>query len=104
MPHLKLSKNMFLGQRNWKKTKFAIHMDLWKYGQILTIQTSLIIKRLEFSKKRFFIWVYHFILHYILSPNNKLGMWINIFVPIRWLVHIFQFQKSITINKLNFYQ
>jgi len=30
-------------------------MDLWKYGQILTIQKSLIIKRLKFSKKRFHI-------------------------------------------------
>jgi hypothetical protein len=52
-------------------------MDLWKYGQILTIQKSLTIKRLRFSKKRFFIWVYHLVLHYILSPNNKFGMLIN---------------------------
>jgi len=29
-------------------------MDLWKYGQILTIQMSLTIKRLEFSKKKIF--------------------------------------------------
>jgi len=35
---------MFLGQKNWKKTKIIIHMDLWKYGQILTIQMSLTIK------------------------------------------------------------
>jgi hypothetical protein len=41
MPHLKLTKNE-------KQTKIAIHMDLWKYGQILTIQKSLIIKRLSF--------------------------------------------------------
>jgi hypothetical protein len=27
-------------------------MNLWKYGQILTIQNSLIIKRLRFSKKK----------------------------------------------------
>jgi hypothetical protein len=26
-------------------------MDLWKYGQIITIQKSLIIKRLSFLKK-----------------------------------------------------
>jgi hypothetical protein len=26
MPHLKLSKNMLLGQKNWKKTKIATHM------------------------------------------------------------------------------
>jgi hypothetical protein len=44
MPHVKLSKNMFLGQKNWRKKKIATHMDLWKYGQILTIQKSLIIK------------------------------------------------------------
>jgi hypothetical protein len=30
-------------------------MSLWKYGQILTIQKSLIIKQLRFSKKIFFI-------------------------------------------------
>jgi hypothetical protein len=44
MPHLKLSKNMILGQGNWKTNKkIATHMDLWKYGQILTIQKSPII-------------------------------------------------------------
>ncbi len=32
-----------------KQRKIAIHMDLWKYGQILTIQKSLIIKLLRFS-------------------------------------------------------
>jgi hypothetical protein len=49
-----------------KQTKITIHMDLWKYGQILTIQkTSLTIKWLRFSKKRFLIWVYHLVLHYI---------------------------------------
>jgi hypothetical protein len=39
MPHLKLSKNM----------------DLLKYDQNSTIQKSLAMKRLKFSKKRFFI-------------------------------------------------
>jgi len=34
-----------------KQTKVAIHMDLWKYGQILTVQKSLTIKRLSFQKK-----------------------------------------------------
>jgi hypothetical protein len=56
MTHVKLSKNMLLGQINWKKTKIATHMDLWKYGQILTIQKSLIIKWLRFSNKIFLIW------------------------------------------------
>jgi len=37
------------------------HKDLWKYGQILTIQKSLAIKQLRFSKKIFFIQVYHLI-------------------------------------------
>jgi len=32
-------------------------------------------------KKRLFIWVYHL---YILNPNNKFGMWINIFFSILW--------------------
>jgi hypothetical protein len=52
MAHLKLSKNMFLGQKIWKKTKVVTHMDLWKYSQIWTIQKSLIIKCLKFSKKK----------------------------------------------------
>jgi len=105
MPHLKLLKNMFLGQRNWKQIKIGTHMDLWKYDQILTIQKSLIIKRLRFSKNIFLIWLYHLVLHYILNLNDKFGMWINVNfsincdVLIRRLVHIFRLQKSITINK-----
>jgi hypothetical protein len=79
-------------------------MDLWKYGQILTIQKTLTIKQLKFSKKWFFIWVYHHVLHYILSPNNKFGMWINMIFSILWCSNqmtspFFQLQKSITINK-----
>jgi hypothetical protein len=46
---------MFLGERIFFKIKIAIHMDLWKYGQILTIQKSLTIKQLKLSKKRFLI-------------------------------------------------
>jgi hypothetical protein len=77
--HVKLFKNMFLGQKKLKKQKkIETHMDLWKHGQILTIQKSLTIKWLRFSKKRFFIWVYHLILHYILSHNNKFGVWFDI--------------------------
>jgi hypothetical protein len=56
MPHLKLSKKNAFGTKKLKiKTKIATHMDLWKYGQILTIQKSLGIKRLSFSKKKIFI-------------------------------------------------
>jgi hypothetical protein len=62
-----------------KQKKFEIHMDLWKHGQFLTIQRSLTIKQLRLSKKRLFIWVYHLILHYILSHNNKFGMWIDFY-------------------------
>jgi hypothetical protein len=38
-----------------KQTKIATCIDLRKYGQILTIQKSLTIKWLRFSKKRFMI-------------------------------------------------
>ncbi len=78
MTHLKLSKNMLLGQRNWKTNKIASHIDLWIYGQIWTIKKSLIIKWLRFSKKRFIIRIYHFLFHHILNPDKKFGMWINI--------------------------
>jgi hypothetical protein len=95
----------------------ATHMDLWKYGQIWTIQKSLVIKWLNFSKRRFFICVYHLILHYIFNPNNKFGMWMNIYiyifiyffnfffdVQVKRLIHIFWLQKFITTNKWIFYQ
>jgi len=37
MAHLKLSKTYFLGNKETEKqTKIATHMNLWKYGQILT--------------------------------------------------------------------
>jgi hypothetical protein len=84
MPHLKLSKTCFLDKEIEKQTKIATHMDLWKNGQILIIQKILIIKQLRFSNENFFIWVYHLVLHYILSPNNKFGMWINIKKIILW--------------------
>jgi hypothetical protein len=44
MAHLKLLKNMLSDKEIEKQIKIAIHMDLWKYGQILTIQKSRIIK------------------------------------------------------------
>jgi hypothetical protein len=34
MAHLKISKNIFLGQKIEKKFKIATHMDLQKYDQI----------------------------------------------------------------------
>ncbi len=71
MPHLKLSKNMLLGQKNWKNKKIVIHMDLWKYDQILTIQKSLTIKQVRFSKKRFFIWIiiFYYITYWVPITN-----------------------------------
>jgi hypothetical protein len=79
-------------------------MDFWKYGQILTIQKSLIIKLLRFWEKKFFIWVYHFALHYILNANNKFEMWINIIFSILWCFSqmnnpYFSTSKSIITNK-----
>jgi hypothetical protein len=57
MPHLKLSKNMFLNKKFEKQTKIATHMDIWKYDQILTIQKPITIKTIKtFEKKIFFIW------------------------------------------------
>jgi hypothetical protein len=71
MPHLKLSKAYAFRTKKLKKiTKIATHIDLWKYGQILTIQKSLIIKYLRFSNKIFLIWIYHLVLHHILSNKN----------------------------------
>jgi hypothetical protein len=67
-----------------KQTKITTHMDLWKYGHILTIQKPFIIKRLRFSNKRFFIWIYDLVLHYILNPNNKFEIWVNISFSILW--------------------
>jgi hypothetical protein len=105
MPRLKISKNMFFGQKNWRWNKITIHMDLWKYGQILTIQKSLTIKQLRCSKKIFFIWVYHLILHYILNPNKKFKMWVNIIFSILWCFSqmtnpfLFFFKNSLLLTK-----
>jgi hypothetical protein len=38
----KTFKTYFFGTKIWKK-KNVIHMDLWKYGKILTIQKSLML-------------------------------------------------------------
>ncbi len=43
------------------KQNFIMYMDLRKYGQILTIRKSLVIKRLRFSKKSY---LYEFIILY----------------------------------------
>ncbi len=65
MAHVKLSKTYLFGKTKIEKqTKIATHMDLWKYDQILTV------KWLKFSKKRFFIWVYHLVLHNIVTKKR----------------------------------
>jgi len=84
-------------------------MDLWKYGQILTIQKSLIVKPLKFSKNKFLIWVYHLVLHYMLILIKNLEFKSKWKIPfcdvlIKRLIHIFWLQKSITTNKWIFYQ
>jgi hypothetical protein len=84
MTHVKAFKNIFFETRKLKKKIIATHMDLWKYSQILTIQKFLNIKWLKFTNKKFFIWIYHCLLHHILSPNNEFGMWINKKKSILW--------------------
>jgi hypothetical protein len=83
-PSKNFKKNWFWDKKIEKQTKIATHMDLWKYGQILTNQKSLTIKWSRLSKKRILIGIYHFVLHYILSLNNKFEMWININFSFLW--------------------
>jgi hypothetical protein len=71
MPHLNLSKICFWDKEIKKQIKIAIHMDLWKHGQNLTIQKSLTFKQLRFFKTRFLVWIYHFVLNYVLSPKKE---------------------------------
>ncbi len=57
-PNKTFKKYAFGTKKLKNKKKIATHKDLWKYGSILIIQKSLIIKWLRFSKKRFFIWIF----------------------------------------------
>jgi hypothetical protein len=102
MPHLKLSKFLLLGQKNWKTNKICNSYEIMKNGQILTIQKSLTIKWLRFSNKTFLIWVYHLVLHYILSPNNKFGLWINIKFSILWCSNK-MINPYFLISKIHYY-
>jgi hypothetical protein len=69
-------------------------MDLWKYGKIFTIQKSLIIKQLKFSKKDsiYEFIILYYIIYWILITNLKCEL-ILFFsfcdVLIKWPVHIF---------------
>jgi hypothetical protein len=83
-PSKTFKKYVFQIKKIEKQTKIVTHRDLWKYGSILTIQKSLTIKWLRFSKIRFLILVYHLIIHHTLSRNNNFGMWINIIFFILW--------------------
>jgi hypothetical protein len=103
MTHVNISKTYVFGTKNFfKKTKIVIHMDLCKYGQILTIQKFVIIKQLKFSKTKLFIWIYHLVLHYILNPNKFFGMWINIFFFILWCFSQ-MINPYILISKVHYY-
>jgi len=77
-------------------------MDLWKYIQTLTIQKSLTIKQLRFSKNIIFIWAYHIVLHYILNLNNKFGMWIYIKI-IHFVIFQSYDQSIFSISKVHYY-
>jgi len=57
----------FGGKKLKIKLKFIIHMDLWKYGQILTIQKFETMIWLRLRRERLLIWIYHFILQHILN-------------------------------------
>jgi hypothetical protein len=81
-------------------------MDLYgfiKYGQILTIQTSLIIM-VKVSKKDFSyeFFILYYITYWVQITNLEYESFCD--VPIKWLIHIFQFQKSIITNKWDIYQ
>jgi hypothetical protein len=54
-----------------KQTRIVIRMDLWKYGQILTIQKSLTIKWLRFSKTNssYEFIILYYIIYWILITN-----------------------------------
>jgi len=83
-----------------KQTKIATHMDLWKYGEILTIQKSLTIFQRKDSSYEFIILYY--IIYWIQIKNLECeSMLIFLMCDgiIKWLVHIFRLQKSITTNK-----
>ncbi len=110
MTHVKLSKHMIFRQRNWKTNKNCNSYGLMKTWSNFTIQKSLTIKRLKFSSKIFIIWVYHLVLHHILKPNNKFGMWINIIFFHFVMFHsndqsiFFDFKSSFLLTNEFFYQ
>jgi len=49
-----------------KQTKIATHMDLWKYGQILTIQKSLTFQKKYSSYEFIFL---HYIIYWVPITN-----------------------------------
>jgi hypothetical protein len=55
------------------KIKQTTHMDLWKYGQILTIQKSLTIKWLRFSRKdsSYEFIILYYIIYWVPITNLK---------------------------------
>jgi hypothetical protein len=109
MPHLKLSKNMLLGQKNWRTNKNCNSYGLVKYNQISTIQKSLAIKQLGFSRNNssYEFIILYYIIYWILIINLECESILKFLfcdVLIRQPIHIFWLQKSITTNKWFFYQ
>jgi hypothetical protein len=98
-----LSKNMFLGFKIWKTKKNFNSYGLMKMWSNINHSKVLFIKQLNFSRKRFFISVYHFILHHILNFNNKIEMWINNFFFILWCFYRTT-NSYFSISKVHYYQ
>ncbi len=101
----KTFKNIYFWDKEIEKqTKIATHMDLWKYGQILIIQKSLIIIQLNFQIKdsSYEFIILYYIIYWIPITNLECES-IHIFSfcdgQIRQPIHIFRLQKSITTNK-----
>jgi hypothetical protein len=61
----------FWNKKIKKQTKIATHMDLWKCGQILTVQKSLTIKRLRFQTKKisYEFFILYYIIYWVLITN-----------------------------------
>jgi hypothetical protein len=92
MPHLKLSKNMLLGQFFEKQTKIATHMDLWKYGQILIIQKSLTITSYIESQERIWNVNQYKCFHFVMFQSDDQFIFFNFKSPLL-LTNVFFISK-----------
>jgi hypothetical protein len=57
--------------------KIAFHMDSWKIGSIQTIQKSIAIFWLKFSRDMLHIWIDYFIVTPTLAHYKSFGMKID---------------------------